>query len=209
MTKPTHMSLKKMLILEENFKQHLEAFVSELFNCKLFPLWSHWIQTCLLFLYRYRVAQKPPLHAEFLEAIKSLPASYNLDSYRNLITTYGTHYTTSVKLGGQMSAPIALWAACWHTAPLRFGHPVFESWPEDLSRTHPPLSFPLPFQSYLICPITIKRQKVGGQMKTVTTIKSCQAAVSGLTNTAVKDSLDVEASGSYSVATVKAEAHFY
>uniref|UniRef100_A0A672KQE3 Perforin 1 n=1 Tax=Sinocyclocheilus grahami TaxID=75366 RepID=A0A672KQE3_SINGR len=90
--------------------------------------------------YRYRVAENPPLHAEFLEAIKSLPASYTIK------TTYGTHYTTSVKLGGQMKA--------------------------------------------------------------ITAIKTCQAAMSGLTDTAVKDCLDVEASGSYSVATVKAEAHF-
>ncbi|KAF4100166.1 hypothetical protein G5714_018362 [Onychostoma macrolepis] len=96
--------------------------------------------------YRYRVAENPPLHAEFLEAIKSLPASYDPDAYRNLISTYGTHYTTSVKLGGQMKA--------------------------------------------------------------VTAIKSCQAAMSGLTDTAVKDCLDVEASASYYIATVKAEAHF-
>uniref|UniRef100_A0A672KBI8 Perforin 1 n=1 Tax=Sinocyclocheilus grahami TaxID=75366 RepID=A0A672KBI8_SINGR len=71
---------------------------------------------------------------------------YDKDAYRNLISTYGTHYTTSVKLGGQMKA--------------------------------------------------------------ITAIKTCQAAMSGLTDTAVKDCLDVEASGSYSVATVKAEAHF-
>uniref|UniRef100_A0A8C1D2Y2 Perforin-1-like n=1 Tax=Cyprinus carpio carpio TaxID=630221 RepID=A0A8C1D2Y2_CYPCA len=96
--------------------------------------------------YSYRVIEKPPLHEEFLEAIKSLPASYDPDAYHNLISTYGTHYTTSVKLGGQMKA--------------------------------------------------------------ITAIKSCQAAVSGLTDTAVKDCLDVEASGSYSVATVKVEAHF-
>ncbi|KAL1255691.1 hypothetical protein QQF64_013752 [Cirrhinus molitorella] len=96
--------------------------------------------------YRYRVVEKPPLNAEFLQAIKSLPASYDPDAYRNLITTYGTHYITSVKLGGQMKA--------------------------------------------------------------ITAIKSCQAATSGLTDTAVKDCLDVEASGSYSVATLKAEAHF-
>ncbi|XP_043073299.1 perforin-1-like [Puntigrus tetrazona] len=96
--------------------------------------------------YRYRVATKPPLHDEFLEAIKSLPSSYDPDAYRNLISTYGTHYTTGVNLGGKMKA--------------------------------------------------------------ITAIKSCQAAVSGLTDTAVKDCLDVEASGSYSAATVKAEAHF-
>ncbi|XP_073678570.1 perforin-1-like [Garra rufa] len=89
--------------------------------------------------YRYRVAAKPPLQAEFLEAIKSLPASYDRDAYRNLITTYGTHYITSVKLGGQMKA--------------------------------------------------------------ITAIKSCQATMSGLTDTAVKDCLDVEASGTYKAAT--------
>uniref|UniRef100_A0A8C2HGL6 Perforin-1-like n=1 Tax=Cyprinus carpio TaxID=7962 RepID=A0A8C2HGL6_CYPCA len=91
--------------------------------------------------YRYGVAAKPPLHEEFLEAIKSLPAYYDPDAYHNLISTYGTHYTTSVQLGGQMKA--------------------------------------------------------------ITAIKTCQAAVSGLTDTAVKDCLDVEASGSYSAATVK------
>ncbi|XP_051727740.1 perforin-1-like isoform X1 [Ctenopharyngodon idella] len=96
--------------------------------------------------YSYRVAEKPPLHAEFLEAIKSLPASYDPDAYRNLITTYGTHYIKGVKLGGKMKA--------------------------------------------------------------ITAIKTCQATVSGLTDTAVKDCLDVEASGSYSVATVKVESHF-
>ncbi|KAL0165636.1 hypothetical protein M9458_037480, partial [Cirrhinus mrigala] len=82
----------------------------------------------------------------FLEAIKSLPASYDPDAYRSLITTYGTHYATGVKLGGQMKA--------------------------------------------------------------VTAIKSCLAAVRGLTDTAVKDCLDVEASGSYKGANVKTEAHF-
>ncbi|XP_050992560.1 perforin-1 [Labeo rohita] len=96
--------------------------------------------------YSYRVAAKPPLHAEFLEAVKSLPTPYDRDAYRNLITTYGTHYTTTVILGGRM--------------------------------------------------------------KSITAIKTCQAAVSGLTDTAVKDCLDVEASGSYSVVTVKVEAHF-
>ncbi|KAK7138996.1 hypothetical protein R3I93_016193 [Phoxinus phoxinus] len=96
--------------------------------------------------YRYRLAENPPLHAEFLQAIKSLPASYDPDAYRNLITTYGTHFITGVKLGGQMKA--------------------------------------------------------------ITAIKTCQATVSGLTDTAVKDCLDVEASGSYNVATVKVESHF-
>uniref|UniRef100_A0A8C2ETE6 Perforin-1-like n=1 Tax=Cyprinus carpio TaxID=7962 RepID=A0A8C2ETE6_CYPCA len=96
--------------------------------------------------YKYRVAVKPPLQAEFLEAIKSLPPSYNPDAYLNLITTYGTHYITSVKLGGQIKA--------------------------------------------------------------ITAIKTCQATMNGLTDTAVKDCLDVEASGTYNAVTVKAETHF-
>ncbi|XP_052440650.1 perforin-1-like [Carassius gibelio] len=45
-------------------------------------------------------------------------------------------------------------------------------------------------------------------MKAITAIKTCQAAVDGLTDTAVKDCLDVEASGSYYVVTVKTQAHF-
>ncbi|TRY93067.1 hypothetical protein DNTS_023838 [Danionella cerebrum] len=93
--------------------------------------------------YRYGIAEKPPLHPEFLSAIKSLPKSYDPTAYRNLIITYGTHYTTQVWLGGQMKA--------------------------------------------------------------ITAIKTCQAAMNGLTESAVKDCLDVEASGSYSIATVKVE----
>uniref|UniRef100_A0A673GU38 Perforin 1.2 n=1 Tax=Sinocyclocheilus rhinocerous TaxID=307959 RepID=A0A673GU38_9TELE len=89
---------------------------------------------------------KSLLFMQFLQAIKSLPASYDPDAYRNLITTYGTHYTTIVNLGGQMKA--------------------------------------------------------------ITAIKTCQAAVSGLTDTAVKDCLDVDASGSYNVATLNAKTHF-
>ncbi len=32
-TEPTHRTLIKLLILEENFKRHLETFASELFIC--------------------------------------------------------------------------------------------------------------------------------------------------------------------------------
>ncbi len=50
-----------------------------------------------------------------------------------------------------LSAPVALWAVRWHTAPLRYGHPVFKSWLEDLSRSCPlSLSVPLCFLSALI-----------------------------------------------------------
>ncbi|XP_051948329.1 perforin-1-like [Xyrauchen texanus] len=96
--------------------------------------------------YRYGLSQNPPLHHEFLEAVKSLPSSYDPNTYRSLINTYGTHYVARVMLGGKMKA--------------------------------------------------------------ITAIKSCQATISGLTDTAVKDCLDVEASGSYSGVTVKAETHF-
>ncbi|KAL0165644.1 hypothetical protein M9458_037488 [Cirrhinus mrigala] len=94
---------------------------------------------------KWDLGNRTLFNEKFLEAVKLLPASYDPDAYRNLITTYGTHYITTVMLGGRMKA--------------------------------------------------------------ITAFKTCEAAVSGLTDTAVKDCLDVEASGSYSVATVKVEAH--
>ncbi|XP_055074933.2 perforin-1-like [Misgurnus anguillicaudatus] len=96
--------------------------------------------------YRYQVAQKPPLHQEFLEAVKSLPKFYDATAYRSLISTYGTHFIKDVKLGGKMKA--------------------------------------------------------------ITAIKTCQATMSGLTDTAVKDCLDVEASGQIKGVDVAAETHF-
>ncbi|KAK9957191.1 hypothetical protein ABG768_011455 [Culter alburnus] len=54
----------------------------------------------------------------------------------------------------------------------------------------------------------IKGVKLGGQMKAITAIKTCQATMSGLTDTAVKDCLHVEASGTNYTADVKAESHF-
>ncbi|XP_065138451.1 perforin-1-like [Paramisgurnus dabryanus] len=96
--------------------------------------------------YRYKVAPKPPLHQEFLEAVKSLPTSYNATAYHSLINTYGTHYITDVELGGKMNA--------------------------------------------------------------ITAIKTCQASMSGLTDTAVKDCLDVEASGIIKGVNVAAETNF-
>ncbi|XP_030645189.1 perforin-1-like [Chanos chanos] len=95
--------------------------------------------------YRYRITRKPPLHEDFLEAIKSLPNVYDAQAYHQVVDTYGTHYTSKVILGGKMKA--------------------------------------------------------------ITAIKSCQASMSGLTDTAVKDCLDVEASGTYNQVTMKAEFH--
>ncbi|KAL7830157.1 hypothetical protein SRHO_G00312840 [Serrasalmus rhombeus] len=47
---------------------------------------------------------------------------------------------------------------------------------------------------------------LGGKMKAVTAIRTCKAALSGLTDTAVKDCLDVEASGTYKTATLSTES---
>ncbi|XP_065138474.2 perforin-1-like [Paramisgurnus dabryanus] len=96
--------------------------------------------------YRYKVAEKPPLHQEFVEAVKSLPTYYDANAYHSLINTYGTHYITHVELGGKMKA--------------------------------------------------------------ITAIKTCQASMSGLTDTAVKDCLDVEASGIIKGVNVAAETNF-
>nr|XP_055074937.1 perforin-1-like [Misgurnus anguillicaudatus] len=96
--------------------------------------------------YRYKIVQTPPLHEEFLKAVKSLPTAYDATAYHNLINTFGTHYITDVELGGKMKA--------------------------------------------------------------ITAIKTCQASMNGLTDTAVKDCLDVEASGTVHGVTVAAETHF-
>ncbi|KAL7830162.1 hypothetical protein SRHO_G00312890 [Serrasalmus rhombeus] len=46
---------------------------------------------------------------------------------------------------------------------------------------------------------------LGGKMKAVTAIRTCKAALSGLSDTAVKDCLDVEASGTHNGVTLSAE----
>ncbi|XP_030645188.1 perforin-1-like [Chanos chanos] len=93
--------------------------------------------------YRYRITRKPPLHQNFLEAIKSLPNVYDAQAYHQVVDTYGTHYTSKVILGGKMKA--------------------------------------------------------------ITAIKSCKASMSGLTDTAVKDCLDVEATRTIKEGTMKTE----
>ncbi|XP_072531736.1 perforin-1-like [Salminus brasiliensis] len=94
--------------------------------------------------YRYSIISSPPLHHEFLQAVKSLPRVYDSNSYQGIIDKFGTHYTTGVDLGGKMKA--------------------------------------------------------------VTAIRTCKASMSGLTETAVKDCLDVEASGTYKGGTLTTEA---
>ncbi|XP_017577025.1 perforin-1-like [Pygocentrus nattereri] len=93
--------------------------------------------------YSYKIASSPPLHHEFLQALRSLPREYEKDSYQRIIDMFGTHYTTGVELGGKMKA--------------------------------------------------------------VTAIRTCKAALSGLTVTAVKDCLDVEASGTHDDFTLSTE----
>ncbi|NP_001304689.1 perforin-1.2 precursor [Danio rerio] len=122
----THSRVAKFAMLKS--KQDKYSFIKHQVECNF---------------YRYHVVQNPPLHAEFLQAIKSLPASYDKFAYRSLISTYGTHYTTSVMLGGHMKA--------------------------------------------------------------ITAIKTCEASIGGLSDTAIKDCLDVEASGIYKALTVEAE----
>ncbi|XP_036372085.1 perforin-1-like [Megalops cyprinoides] len=54
----------------------------------------------------------------------------------------------------------------------------------------------------------IRKVQLGGKMKSVTAIQTCKAALDGLTDTAVKDCLDVEASATFSqTASVKTEFH--
>ncbi|XP_072562029.1 perforin-1-like [Paramormyrops kingsleyae] len=54
----------------------------------------------------------------------------------------------------------------------------------------------------------VKNVKTGGKLKSITSIKTCQTAMSGLTDTAVKDCLDVEASATIAMtASIKTEAH--
>ncbi|XP_062841251.1 perforin-1-like [Trichomycterus rosablanca] len=50
--------------------------------------------------------------------------------------------------------------------------------------------------------------KLGGKVKAVTSIKTCQASTDGLTDTAVKDCLDAEASATYKGVTVTAESQY-
>ncbi|XP_066531309.1 perforin-1-like [Hoplias malabaricus] len=54
----------------------------------------------------------------------------------------------------------------------------------------------------------IKNVELGGGIKAITAISECKAALSGITDTAVKDCLDVEASGMYKSATLNAENRY-
>ncbi|KAG9355271.1 hypothetical protein JZ751_000110, partial [Albula glossodonta] len=54
----------------------------------------------------------------------------------------------------------------------------------------------------------IRKVELGGKMKSVTAIRTCKATMSGLTDTAVKDCLDVEASATFGYsASLRAEYH--
>ncbi|XP_039621024.1 perforin-1-like [Polypterus senegalus] len=55
----------------------------------------------------------------------------------------------------------------------------------------------------------MRQVSLGGRVKSITAIKTCEASLNGLTDSAVKDCLDVEASATIlQMATVKTEAHF-
>ncbi|XP_030645187.1 perforin-1-like [Chanos chanos] len=51
----------------------------------------------------------------------------------------------------------------------------------------------------------ISKVTLGGMMKAITSIRTCKATMSGLTDTAVKDCLEVEASATYKSATLSSE----
>ncbi|XP_032442696.1 perforin-1-like [Xiphophorus hellerii] len=57
--------------------------------------------------YSYRVSNSPRLHREFSKAVKQLPRVYSSESkeqFYKLIDTYGTHYISKVKLGGDVQS---------------------------------------------------------------------------------------------------------
>ncbi|XP_066531802.1 perforin-1-like [Hoplias malabaricus] len=54
----------------------------------------------------------------------------------------------------------------------------------------------------------ITNVELGGKMKAVTAIRTCKAAMSGLRGTAIKDCLEVEASGTYNSATLSTESKY-
>ncbi|XP_075784789.1 perforin-1-like [Pelodiscus sinensis] len=54
--------------------------------------------------YRFRVSETPPLTSHFTEALENLPEKYDSKSkveYQQLISNYGTHYVSQVRLGGR------------------------------------------------------------------------------------------------------------
>ncbi|XP_036854886.2 perforin-1 isoform X1 [Manis javanica] len=61
--------------------------------------------------YSFHLVHTPPLHPDFMRALRSLPAHFNTSSepdYLRLISNYGTHFIRSMELGGQISALTAL-----------------------------------------------------------------------------------------------------
>ncbi|XP_066531281.1 perforin-1-like [Hoplias malabaricus] len=94
--------------------------------------------------YSYKITTLPPVHSEFLRALQALPKEYKLQAYQEIIDTFGTHYTTGVKLGGRLMA--------------------------------------------------------------ITAIRTCKAAINGLTDASIKACLDLEASINHRIA--KADVHY-
>ncbi|KAK3532787.1 hypothetical protein QTP86_028215, partial [Hemibagrus guttatus] len=61
--------------------------------------------------YTLRVKIQPPLTKEFLQAVRSLPVSYNSQSesaYHHFLSIFGTHYLRQVKLGGRVQTITAV-----------------------------------------------------------------------------------------------------
>ncbi|XP_031749620.1 perforin-1 [Xenopus tropicalis] len=58
--------------------------------------------------YSFRLSLDAPLSPDFVKALRQLPASYNKEDYRSLISTYGTHYITQAKIGGRIKEVTAV-----------------------------------------------------------------------------------------------------
>ncbi|MFT7809753.1 perforin-1-like [Arapaima gigas] len=86
----THSKLAKMAM--EKSKQDKYNFIKQDVHCSY---------------YSYRLKAKPPLHLQFAQSLKHLPAQYNENTkaeYRRLLENYGTHFIKKVQLGGQVSS---------------------------------------------------------------------------------------------------------
>ncbi|XP_075784797.1 perforin-1-like isoform X4 [Pelodiscus sinensis] len=58
--------------------------------------------------YRLRLTHQPRLAPQFSQALRQLPPSYEPDTYRSFLATYGTHYLNKAVLGGHVQQLMAI-----------------------------------------------------------------------------------------------------
>jgi len=56
---------------------------------------------CAVYKINLEVYNHPPLHADFINGVQSLPAEYNEEEYMNFLRNFGTHYVQRMTLGGR------------------------------------------------------------------------------------------------------------